>query len=136
MLGSCNGSQCRRVVLLAEDDDDVRSWLCELLVAQDYEVLTARNGFDALLVADEYGKDIDLLLTDLDMPVIDGLTLAQIMIRVGPAPKLVFMSGSALSEQGLGDGLDFEAVLIQKPFEEEVLLREVKRVLLVGNDQG
>jgi two-component system, cell cycle sensor histidine kinase and response regulator CckA len=121
-----NGSE---TLLLAEDEELVRKVLVRSLIEKGYRVLQACDGEHALQVALEHEDDIDLLITDTVMPKKNGLELARELKKIRPNMKVMFMSGytqEILSQKGI---LDPDINLIQKPFESDFLLREVRKTL-------
>jgi PAS domain S-box-containing protein len=116
-------------VLLAEDEDDVRRVIAQTVRDAGFTVLEAAQGAQALEVARGHGGAIHLLLTDLVMPVMGGRQLAQRMIALQPALKILYVSGhvdeSAAREAITGDHEDFLA----KPFEGDALVDAIQRLL-------
>lgn len=80
-------------ILLAEDEDDVRDLIATFLRSRGYELLVAANGAEALDLARTYEGAIDLLLTDVVMPVVSGVDVARRLQRERPCMEIVFMSG-------------------------------------------
>jgi CheY-like chemotaxis protein len=116
-------------VLLVEDDEEVRSVAAEMLGKQGYTVLVARNGAEALRLAEQHAGPIPLLVTDVVMPRIGGRELAARLRELRPDIEVLFMSGHTehlvmSDRQSLpSDGF------LQKPFRAEVLARKVRQVL-------
>ena len=90
--------QAPRVVLVAEDEVVVRNIVCFLLNHEGYQVLSAADGAEALALAREYQGTIDLLLTDITMPRMNGVVLAAQMISERPGIRVLLMSGKISSE--------------------------------------
>jgi signal transduction histidine kinase/CheY-like chemotaxis protein len=116
-------------VLLVEDDSQVRSLARKILVRLGYRVLEAESADEALnILSDEEGP-LDLLLTDIVMPGMNGIELARRVRSIRPGVRVLFMSGytdNAVTEQGiLGAGAPF----LQKPFTSAILARMVREVL-------
>jgi two-component system cell cycle sensor histidine kinase/response regulator CckA len=109
-------------VLLAEDDDAVRKLTRHVLVSKGYRVLEADNGLTALRVAEGHPGTIDLLLTDVIMPRMDGHELHARLLALRPGLQVVFMSGFSDVEIG-------EVPFIAKPFAAIKLLRTIREVL-------
>lgn len=103
-------------ILLAEDEDSLRSMLALALTNSGHEVVESGNGAEALTRLVREGGRFDLLLSDIHMPAMDGLELAQIASRNFPALTILLMSGhDNLCEEGLGLGLIIHDV-VAKPF--------------------
>jgi two-component system cell cycle sensor histidine kinase/response regulator CckA len=114
-------------VLLVEDEPMVRSVAERALTRHGYKVLTADNGEDALeILAD--GKEIDLLISDVVMPGMDGPTMVTEARKTRPDLKILFMSGYA--EEQLRNSIDIENVnFLPKPFSVTDLAEAARRTL-------
>jgi two-component system cell cycle sensor histidine kinase/response regulator CckA len=116
-------------ILLVEDEDGVRDSAAEYLRENGYTVLTAKGGPQALQAAEQYDRPIQLLLTDLIMPLMSGRELSERIVKIRPEIHVVFMSGysnNLLSNQQI---LDPKHVLLQKPFRLATLGQRVRDVL-------
>ncbi|MFN7951401.1 MAG: ATP-binding protein [bacterium] len=114
-------------VLVVEDEAMVRSFVREVLSEAGYRVLEAAGAEEALGLCGEQNGSLDLLLTDVVMPNMSGVELAERATQRAPSLKVVFMSGFA--EEAFGGVVDAERVLLRKPFTSEALLRTLRRVL-------
>jgi CheY-like chemotaxis protein len=117
-------------VLLTEDEKVVRKFVRSILEKNGYTVLEAHHGSEALRVALQHPGPIDLLLTDMVMPLMGGKLLAEKMIGLRPGIKVLYMSGyseNIISLQGMGEG---SPNYIRKPFTPLGLLRKVDRLLV------
>ena len=116
-------------ILLVEDDDDVRAYLAETLRAASYRVIEAANGEKALEALNAYDGEIDLLLTDVVMPGMNGRRLADEAKLRRPNLKVLFMTGysrNAIVHHGrLDPGVD----LLQKPITGDSLATKIRAVL-------
>jgi signal transduction histidine kinase/CheY-like chemotaxis protein len=129
-LESGSPLQGTETVLLAEDEPLVRSLVSNLLRDQGYIVLEATNGLEALSMAQEYaGGQIDLLLSDVVMPLMGGRELAERLLMIFPGIKVLFMSGYTQGSTFYIDALGPQVELIQKPFPPNVLLLKVSEVM-------
>jgi PAS domain S-box-containing protein len=116
-------------ILVVEDADDLREVTSRILTKNGYDVITAPNGSEALEVAKKHRGSIDLLLTDVVMPGMQGNELAVRMTALWPGVRVLYMSGYAQPILGDGGTLDDDVQLVEKPFTEPVLLAKVDRVL-------
>jgi two-component system, cell cycle sensor histidine kinase and response regulator CckA len=114
-------------ILLVEDDEMVRRVAVRVLKNRGYHVLSAASGVEALEVARAYAGHIDLLLTDLVMPKMNGDRLAQELFPLRPKTRVLFTSGYAESahDHGLGPGANF----LQKPYTPRQLGDRVRKIL-------
>ncbi len=83
-------------VLLVDDDATIRMVVAGILEANGYRVLLALSGDEALEIWKVYSSEIDLLFTDLQMPGMSGLELAQELTRMRPDLKVLYTSGSGI----------------------------------------
>ena len=117
-------------VLVVEDEAVVREFVSQVLQMHGYSVLQASDGVEALELARDHKGRLDLLLTDVIMPRMNGRDLVERLSQVHADAKILFMSGytsSAIVQHGvLNSGYAF----LQKPFTPEQLLDKVRNVLL------
>jgi PAS domain S-box-containing protein len=122
------GSGCE-IILLAEDEDNIREPAREVLEARGYTVLEARDAMHALEVSRAWEGPIHLLVSDVVMPGMSGSQLAAVLDRERPGTHVLFISGyseDAIAQHGvLHAGRSF----LQKPFPPGVLLRTVREIL-------
>ncbi|HEY9015715.1 MAG TPA: PAS domain S-box protein [Gemmatimonadales bacterium] len=114
-------------ILVVDDEEAVRIVVMRTLQAEGYEVLGARDGREALRMLDEVGGAVDLVVTDVVMPMMGGVQLAEAAARKYPDIGLVWMSGYPRESQ-LGVGLEQQPFLM-KPVAPDALLDAVGRVL-------
>jgi len=114
------------VILVAEDHDDVRLAISNLLKADGFTVMTTYDGRAALELSRCYPGTIDLLLSDVDMPFMGGQELCQNIAAERPGIKLLLMSGGVgAQKQAHMNGLP----LLQKPFTATPLRHSIKALL-------
>jgi CheY-like chemotaxis protein len=116
-------------ILLVEDEEAVRMLSKKILEACGYSVLEARDGLDALKVFNEHEETVDLLLTDVIMPAMDGRELAEKLLEMRPGLPVLFASGytdDAIVRHGV---LDTNVNFIQKPFTLDDVARKVRDLL-------
>ncbi len=116
-------------ILLAEDEDSVRAVATAALERHGYRVLSARDGEAALMIAQDYGQTIDLLLTDAVMPRMNGRELAEKVTMMRPSIRVLFASGYTDDASLLHGIRTDELSFLQKPFTAVDLLRRVRTVL-------
>jgi signal transduction histidine kinase len=116
-------------LLVVEDEPGVGKLLASILRLQGYDVLQASNAEEALTIAGEFMGEIDLLITDIVMPGMNGRALANRMETLRPGLKTLFMSGytdhSSVGPDMLEPGVHF----LQKPFTPSVFTATVREVL-------
>jgi signal transduction histidine kinase/CheY-like chemotaxis protein len=118
-------------ILLVEDDPSVRNITARILRRQGYVVVEASRPSEARACS-EVGDEIDLLLTDLVMPEMSGVKLADELMLGRPGLKVLYMTGYAGAAPNLAeiDQLDPDERLIQKPFTSDSLLDRVRAAML------
>ena len=103
-------------ILLAEDEESVRQLVARALTQDGHDVVATVDGAEALDALKREGGRFDLLLTDIKMPVMDGLALALAAARDHPTLPIVLMTGYA-DQRERASGLDSLIVdVITKPF--------------------
>ena len=123
------------VILLVEDEAIVRDVTRDVLVHAGYLVLESGTPAEALEVASHYKGEIDLLLTDMVMPGMNGTELADYLHRLRPGIIAVFMSGYA-DVDVVEKIRHSSAIHIQKPFTVNMLLSGVGKALEAGVPAG
>lgn len=116
-------------ILVVEDEEPVLAMVQEVLKQAGYQLLTARDGLDALDRVQNFKGPIHLLLTDVVMPNLSGKDLSAEIKKRHPETRICFMSGytdNAIVHHGI---LDENINFIQKPFSPTALLRKVREVL-------
>ena len=116
-------------ILLAEDDHDMRHFLCRALIKAGYGVDSYDNGMSAYnrLLEEPY----DLLLTDIVMPNMDGIDLARRATQLDPDLKIMFITGFAAVTLNPDLKAPKEAKVLSKPFHLRELVHEVEKLLEV-----
>lgn len=118
-------------VMVVEDKDFHRKQIVQIFESEKYKVIaSAPNGKEALKIYDKYSKDLDLITTNLDMPVLDGYAFLYELKQKNPKAKIVFISEDTtkgviqdLLQMGASD-------FILKPIQRGRILQRVKQALL------
>ena len=122
-------TQGSETILVVEDEDQIREMVCQYLQQNGYTVLHAKDGQDALEIAQRYRGSIHLLLTDVVMPQVGGHELAQTLRQLRPRCKVLFTSGypehSTLTDRGPGQN----AETLQKPYALNSLVKRIRELL-------
>ena len=116
-------------ILVAEDEDGVRSLTREVLEKYGYTVLEAANGEEALKVADRHQGPLHLLLSDVVMPRMGGPELAQELVARRPEVKVLYMSGYTDHPMVRRGVVNAGVAFLQKPFTPTVLVSRIREVL-------
>jgi CheY-like chemotaxis protein len=116
-----------QTVLMVDDEDLLLTLGRTILSAYGYHVLTANSGAQALEILSAQQKTVDLMITDLVMPVMSGRELMEQVHRLSPATRILCISGYVWPS-----GQDNEASYLRKPFTSQELLLKVKDVLTAG----
>ncbi len=118
-------------ILLAEDDDAMRTYLVRALERSGYGVVAVDRGTAALALV-EGGSAFDLLLTDIVMPEMDGIELAQKVAIIAPDMRVMFITGFSAVSLRAGQALP-QAKVLSKPFHLRDLVLEVDRMFATAN---
>lgn len=130
------GSMGTGTILLVEDEEALLNLTAERLTACGYTVLSARDGMHALELEHSFPGPIHLLLTDVMMPRMGGLSLARSMAKLRPGIRIAFMTGHAEREASFREMLRSGSESIQKPFSHEHLIRLVQHALDAAQTQA
>jgi two-component system cell cycle sensor histidine kinase/response regulator CckA len=117
-------------ILVVEDEEIVRTMLCRMLRGLGYTIYEAGSVYEAMNIAEQKGeKRIDLMITDVVMPGMNGRELATLLTRLRPDTRVLYMSGytdDAIVHHGV---LDSDVHFLQKPFSPKTLAMKVREVL-------
>ena len=116
-------------IVVVDDEPHIRSLVKSALERQGYRVLAAQDGQEALGICERLGSTIDLLLTDIVMPVMDGIQLSERVSSILPNLRVLYMSGQCeidvvqhhIQEKGFG--------FVRKPFALDVLAQRVRKLI-------
>ena len=119
-------------ILLAEDDAATRDFVKRSLENDAHEVVTATEGAEALAVLTADGRGFDLLITDYQMPAMDGLSLAEKAAKVRPGLPVLLMSAFTIDRGQLTVAGANIVGLVAKPFTLEQIRAQTKLALRAG----
>ena len=117
------------LVLVVDDESSVRSITSQLLSAYGYRVRTAANGAEAVAEFAKHAGEIDVVLTDLMMPVMDGANTMRALRTIDPGVKVIASTGIEGAAAAAADVTPRLNALLTKPFRVETLLRTLRQVL-------
>jgi len=112
-----------------EDETSVRELVRSVLREKGYRVLEASRGGEALELSELYAGRIDLLVTDVVMPQMNGRELARRLVTSRPQTKVLYISGYADNAVWYPGGADAGGAFLQKPFSPDALARKVREIL-------
>ncbi len=118
-----------QTILLVEDEEMVRGLMCEVLEQEGYNVLSCSDPTEGIEVSQRHPGEIDLLLTDVVMPGMNGRDMANRIRKIIPELRVVFMSGYAEHVLTRDGAVDPQFEYLQKPFTLQTLTRKLARVL-------
>jgi two-component system, cell cycle sensor histidine kinase and response regulator CckA len=116
-------------ILLVEDEQAVRKATAEFLGNQGYTILEARNGLEALSVAEDRNCRIDLVVTDVVMPNMSGGEMARELKRLRPETRLIFVSGYAAKTVLNHEVCDLNTNFLEKPYTLKQLSSKIRQAL-------
>jgi CheY-like chemotaxis protein/nitrogen-specific signal transduction histidine kinase len=115
------------MVLVVDDEASILTITSQTLQAFGYRALTAKDGADAVAIYAQQRNDIAVVLTDMMMPVMDGLTMVNVLKKINPALKVVASSGlHANGDVAKGAGIQH---FLRKPYTPETLLTVMRAIL-------
>ena len=116
-------------VLLVDDDARVRQWIHEELERLGYNLLEAADGADALVIAELHRGPIDIVVTDVVMPRVDGPGLVKALLELRPDLKVLYISGYPEAFLRQSTSLPSEDNYLQKPFDMSTLIARITELL-------
>jgi PAS domain S-box-containing protein len=124
-------------VLIVDDEPEIVSGMRALLEKQNYRVLAAKNGLEALAVVHRHGPAIDAVVTDITMPEMDGVELIRVLRKIHPRLKIIASSGFGTEQGGSWRTEELEALSVKsflaKPYSADKLLEALHRLLRNGH---
>lgn len=121
-------------ILLAEDEESVRAFVSRVLTMHGFSVLEAKDGAEAVELMNQH--HFDLLLTDIVMPIMDGISLALKVRDVRPNIPILLMTGYANESQRAHNLSVLIEGLLNKPFSKDQLMAAVNKALSIEAKVG
>jgi DNA-binding NtrC family response regulator len=119
----------RPTVLVVDDEEDLRDIMRRMLERRGFDTIIAGDSQQAITVCREHPGDIDVLVTDLNLPGVTGGELSKTATDLRPGMSVIYISGlpkeMAVAEGQIGD----DATLVKKPFSTELLIEALRAVL-------
>jgi CheY-like chemotaxis protein len=128
-LQTPHGDSGMETILLVEDDKDLRSYLTELLRDFNYRVIVVQDAVAALGILEHLETRVDLMLTDVVMPGMNGRELGTRARQLRPKLKVLFMSGYSRNSVVHNGKVDTDVHLIQKPISQTELATRIRDLL-------
>ena len=116
-------------ILIVDDEAAIRQIACQALENFGFRTLTAENGEDALTLYHEHQSGIGIILTDIMMPVMDGLELISRIHELDPAAKIIASSGVPLARDALASAACTPPYFLHKPYSAKTLVQCIRQVL-------
>ncbi len=126
---ACGPTTGTETILVAEDQEGLRTLVCEVLRRSGYSVLNAANGREALRVFRQHPGLVDLIITDVVMPEMGGRELGTILAASCPSANVLYMSGYDDKAGETNSSVLAGPAFLAKPFQPEALLLKVREVL-------
>jgi two-component system cell cycle sensor histidine kinase/response regulator CckA len=123
-------------ILLADDEETIRSFVRITLSREGFQVIEAFDGVNALEQVAERGAPIDLLVTDIRMPRMDGIALARSVTDAYPQTPVLYISGYPFELRQELRELDRACASLSKPFTRQELLKAVQKCLAPRPNAG
>jgi PAS domain S-box-containing protein len=117
------------LVLIVDDEASIRQMTAQTLEAFGYRALVAGDGAEAIAVYAQHQRDIAVVITDMMMPVLDGPSMMQVLLRINPAIRIIAVSGGTANRAQAGDAAKAVKRFLAKPFTAETLLGTLQGVL-------
>ena len=129
VAGEMPAARGSETILVVEDEEDLRELLTSMLHDYGYSILVARDGMEALERYRRHRQDIELIITDMDLPKLNGAAVSQAILNDNPGARIVLISGfleAALKESILASGV---REFVAKPYTMAQMLQIIRKVL-------
>lgn len=119
------------LILIVDDEDTIRDMVATVLTRHGYRVQVAADGIDALILYAKHFKDVRLVVSDIQMPNLDGVAMSRLLKRINPEVRVLLVSGAASA--GLLDrareSAGFKTQVVNKPFIVDQLLARIHEAI-------
>jgi two-component system, cell cycle sensor histidine kinase and response regulator CckA len=126
---STQGTEAARVVLVVDDEPNVRDLVCRTLRGGGYRTLEAAHGGEALDILEAGSDTVDLIVTDVVMPGMDGRELGRRLAQSRPTLPILYMSAYDVNDIFRRGSPRTSAPFLQKPFPPDLLIDSVEQLL-------
>jgi two-component system, cell cycle sensor histidine kinase and response regulator CckA len=124
-----SGKEPRKTVLVVDDEEGLRTLVCRTLRAEGYGTLEAAHGAEALEVMENAAEPVDLVVTDVVMPGMDGRELGRRLTQRWPTLPILYISAYDVNDIFRRGSPRSSAPFLQKPFHAEGLITRVQQLL-------
>jgi signal transduction histidine kinase/CheY-like chemotaxis protein len=124
---STDAGKC--TLLLVDDEDEIRELAAMMLESSGYRVISAATAADAIVLAEQYAEELSLVITDVTMPGMNGVELAEVLVRRLAKVKILFVSGHSEETVYAESIKDAEIYFLQKPYRSEDLHAKVAEAI-------
>ena len=124
-----SAKQPRQIVLVVDDEEGLRTLVCRTLRAEGYQTLEAAHGAEALEVIEKAAEPVDLVVTDVVMPGMDGRELGRRLAQRWPTLPILYISAYDVNDIFRRGSPRRSAPFLQKPFPAEELITNVQQLL-------
>lgn len=116
-------------IMVVDDEANIVAMVSQILTELGYHVISATSPHEALMLSDRHTQTIDMILTDIIMPELNGPDLVRMLCQKRPALKALYMSGYASNAAEQIGVLKLNSAFLQKPFSSEALTHSIRKVL-------
>jgi two-component system cell cycle sensor histidine kinase/response regulator CckA len=124
-----SGKEQRQTILVVDDEEGLRRLVCRTLLAEGYGTLEAAHGAEALEIIEKSAEPIDLVVTDVVMPGMDGRELGRRLTQHWPAIPVLYISAYDVNDIFRRGSPRSSAPFLQKPFAADGLITKVQQLL-------
>lgn len=118
-----------KIIMVVDDDRFIRAFVQDRITSMGHRVYSAADGSEALKMVRDLGLEVNLLISDVLMPGMNGLELAKMMLAAAPDAKIIFMSGCVQPALISANSAKYKGGFIRKPFSGKTLVDHVKKAV-------